>query len=569
MKNLLICFALLMIPKLSVAQGCVNTQSSIDMHGNNIRARILNGGDLFTDHNDGQFIPNPGPPGTPSPTTIFAAGLWMGGVDPGINLKLATVDYRNNSQFDYTAGPLSPEGVTDAFTCANWDRLFRVTGAEIAAFQIAPPLNAAQLKSQFPAIAGWPGRGNPFFDDLNGYDLPFTGQSLAPYFDTNSDGLYNPLDGDYPVVLLRGFNPIVPAEIIWCVFNDQNGGAPHSSSYGKAFQMEIQLTAFAFNCPTGGVENNTIFTSHKFINRSTENVDSTFIGMWVDIDLGCYLDDYLGCNPALNTMYAYNQDAVDGNPGNTCQGTATFPNAAPVQSITFLNHPLSKFVVSNNGSSGTPVATSDPAAPNEYYNYLTGTWRDGTPLTQGGTGYNPGDPTAMNTSHIFPDSPNDPAGWSMCTANLASSDRRMLGTTKLGILQPGQVEELDIAWAFHPNPSLPCGLGTTFSDVAAVQSLFDDGFSGLCSPLKAPELPGDSLQLLPNPTSGVALLRYGSLSPLSIRAYDGAGRLVLEKTSGFEKEETVLETSTLTAGIYTLQVVMEEGTVTKKLVVVR
>jgi hypothetical protein len=71
------------------------------------------------------------------------------------------VDYRNNSQFDYTAGPLSPEGVTDAFTCANWDRHFRVTGAEIAAFQIAPPLNAAQLKSQFPAIAGWPSRGNP------------------------------------------------------------------------------------------------------------------------------------------------------------------------------------------------------------------------------------------------------------------------------------------------------------------------------------------------------------------------------------------------------------------------
>ena len=129
----------------------------------------------------------------------------------------------------------------------------------------------------------------------------------------------------------------------------------------------------------------------------------------------------------------------------------------------------------------------------------------------------------------------------MCTANLPFGDRRILGTTKIGQLLPGQIEELNIAWAFHPNPPLPCGLGTTFSDVAKIQSLYNDGFAGLCSTLKAPELPGDSLQLFPNPTSGAALLRYGSLTPLSLRAYDAAGRLVLEKTNAFEKEETIIE----------------------------
>jgi hypothetical protein len=310
------------------------------------------------------------------------------------------------------------------------------------------------------------------------------------------------------------------------------------------------------------VVNNTIFTSHKFINRGTDNTDSLFVGMWVDIDLGCYQDDYVGCNPALNTMYAYNQDAVDGNPGNTCQGVATFPDAAPVQSITFLNHPLSKFGAPDSGGG---AGTSDPSAPNEYYNYMTGTWRDGASYTYGGNGFMGVTPT----DHLFPSDPADPNGWSMCTANPSVADRRMVGTTKLGLLQPGQVEELDIAWAFHLNPSLPCGLGTTFSDVAAIQSLFEGGFSGLCRPLKAPELPGDSLQLFPNPTSGDALLRYGSLSPISLQAFDAAGRLILEKTGGFEKEETVLETAALNTGVYTLQVVLEQGTATKKLVVVR
>jgi hypothetical protein len=265
-------------------------------------------------------------------------------------------------------------------------------------------------------------------------------------------------------------------------------------------------------------------------------------------------------------MYAYNQDAVDGNPGNTCPGVHTFPDAAPVQSITFLNHLLSKFVALNSGSGGNaPPGTTDPVAPNQFYNYLSGSWRDGAPLTYGGSGYQGTTPT----DHLFPSDPADPNGWSMCTANLASTDRRMLGTTKLGLLEPGQVEELDIAWAFHPNPSLPCGLGTTFSDVAAIQALFDSGFSGLCSLLKAPELPGDSLQLFPNPTSGDALLRYGSLSPISLQAFDAAGRLILEKTGGFAKEETVLETAGLNTGVYTLHVVTEQGIVTKKLVVVR
>lgn len=563
MKKLLLLLTISAFSQVTFAQICSNPQSQIDIHGNNIKARILNGGDLFTDLNNGQFIPNPGPVGSASPSTIYAAGLWMGGVDPGGNLKLATVDYRSNSNYDYTAGPLNMEGTTEAFTCANWDRHFRVTGAEVAAFQNALPLSPTELKAQFPSIAGWPGLGNPFFADLNGFDLPFSSQELAPFFDNNGDALYNPLDGDYPAVRLRNIGAFVPAEIIWCVFNDQNGGAPHGNSFGKALQMEVQLTAWAFSCPNDGVENNTLFTSHKFINRASEPMDAAVIGIWADIDLGCQSDDYIGCNPASNTMYAYNQDAVDGQPGNTCQGTPTFPGAAPVQSITFLNHPLSKFISSN--ATGSPVGVTDPTTPLEIYNYLSGSWRDGTPLTYGGNGYGGNTPA----DHIFPDDPAEPNGWSMCTANLPFGDRRILGTTKIGQLLPGQIEELNIAWAFHPNPPLPCGLGTTFSDVAKIQSLYNNGFSGLCSTLKAPELPGDSLQLFPNPTSGAALLRYGSLSPLSLRAYDAAGRLVLEKTNAFEKEETIIETTSFATGVYTLQIVTAQGTATKKLTVVR
>lgn len=546
------------------AQDCGNPQSMIDIHGNNIKARILNGGDLFTDFLDPQFIPNPGPPGTSNPATIFAAGIWMGGVDPAGNLKLAAVDYRGDGKHDYSAGPLNQDGTTDPNTCANWDRHFRVTGAEVAAFRAALPLTAAELKTQFPSIAGWPGQGNPHFNSVWGFDLPFNSLPLAPFHDEDLDGLYDPIAGDFPVVWLRGFSWFVPEEIIWCVFND-NGGL-HSTTQGKPLQVEIQLTVWAFDCSNQPILNNTIFTSHKIINRALETTDSTFIGIWADVDLGCYSDDYVGCDTSQNTMYAYNQDVVDGQPGNSCAGgVPTFPNAAPAQSVTLLSHSLDKFIPYNNAGSGIPAGSTDPNTPPEFYRYLTGSWRDGSPLTYGGTGYGGNTPV----DHLYLDDPSDPNGWSMCTASLPLGDRRLLGTTKLGQMLPGQVEYVNTAWAFHPNPSLPCGIGTTLPDVTAIRALYDNDFEGVCSPLKAPELSADSLKLFPNPTSSTALLYYGKLTPLSLRAFDAAGRMVIEKTTGFEKEKTIIETATLASGIYTLQILTKEGTATKKLTVIR
>lgn len=568
MKNLLTFLVVLVtLSKSFFAQVCTNPQAKIDIHGNNIRARILNGGDLFTNFNNGVFFPNPGSTGNHNPSTIFAAGLWMGGIDQAGDLKIATVDYRSSGKYDYTAGPLNEDGTTTANDCANWDQHFRVTGAEIAGFLNALPLTPADLKAQFPGVAGWPGNANPYFSEIYGYDLPLNSQGLAPFFDTNQNGSYDPIEGDYPAVQLRGIPLFVPAEMVWSVFNDQNGGAPHSNSGGKPFRAEIQLTTWAFNCADQPVLNNTLFTSHKIINRGADPVDSTFIGIWADVDLGCSSDDYAGSNPALNTMYAYNQDAVDGMPGNECQGTPTFPDAAPVQSITFLNNPLSKFISPNNAGIGNPpLATTDPTNPSEIFNFLSGTWRDGSPLTFGGNGFGGNVPV----DHLYSDDPANPNGWSMCTANLGFSDRRIIGTSKYGKLLPGQIEELNIAWAFHPNPSLPCGLGTTFSDVAKLRDLYNDDFAGVCSPLsKAPVLPADSLTLFPNPTATTALLRYGALQPFSLRAFDAAGRMVFEKTAGFEKKETIIETATLASGIYTLQIVTDQGVATKKLAVVR
>ncbi|MBL7826216.1 MAG: T9SS type A sorting domain-containing protein [Saprospiraceae bacterium] len=560
MKKLL--FYLLFVFAATALQAqCGLPQSSIDLQGNNIRARILNGGDLFTDFNNAQFEPaNNNPNGA---STIFTAAFWMGGIDPAGNLKTAAVDYRSSGNGDYSAGPLSEDGITDAFTCANWDKIFIVNGSDINQFLQDLPLDAGQAIIQYRGIMGWPARGNPYFQQIWGFDLPFNTSPLAPFWDANGDAIYDPLDGDYPAVELRGIPLFVPAQIVWCVFNDQKGGSPHTTSNGDAIQAEIQLTAWAFNCPDLPILNNTIYTSHKIINRATEPIDSFYAGIWIDFDLGCYTDDYVGCRPDHSTIYAYNADVVDGAQGSNCNGVPTFPNP-PVQSVTFLNENLEgTHIMDHFTAFGGTSPNGIP--PVSYYNSLSGSWPDGTPLTSGGSGYGGSTPV----DYLFPDDPAEPGGWSMCTANLPLSDMRVIGSQKFGTLFPGQVAELVTAWSVHQNPDLPCGIGNTLPDVDDLIFLHASGYESVCSPITtAPIYPSDSLDLFPNPTAATATLRYGSIPVEEIRVFDPSGKW-LQTIEVSEKEQTEINLKNLPAGLYILRILTDQGTLTKELAIAR
>lgn len=46
------------------------------------------------------------------------------------------------------------------------------------------------------SIKFWPGKGNTELANI-GYDM---NQNLAPFFDYDLDGVYNPLKGDFPII---------------------------------------------------------------------------------------------------------------------------------------------------------------------------------------------------------------------------------------------------------------------------------------------------------------------------------------------------------------------------------
>lgn len=514
---------------------CAAATKQIDQDINNVRARLLNGGDVWWDTDDGRYIVPKVVAGQPEVSSLFAGAVWIGGLDPGGNLKLAAKAYgSSNGTTDFYPGPLDQfTGGTDPATCNNWDRFFKVLATEIKEHL---NLLAKQEKGEIvytaemiPAgVRGWPAKGNPHFVDVWGFELPATGQGLAGFFDGGSvpDGIYDPLDGDFPIVEIRnctnfgpdktvtdvcgnvtflpGVDPQFPDEMIFWIYND--AGGTHTETNADPIQMEIQVQTFAY--ATNDFINNMTFQRYKLINRAVEDITNCYFAMWADPDLGCYTDDYIGCDTSRSLMYVYNQDAADGQTGTTCPGGVnTYGTNIPILGIDYFRGPrgnvpcydgngqaiidtltldtvftkvelgMSSFTYYNGAVGQWPQGTTDPQTAQEFYNYITGRWRDGSPFQFGDLGYNTG---GEEIDYAFP-SPPDCADasicWSMCTASLGEGDRRTLQATGPFTLKPGDVNELIVGVVWLPEQDYPCPDITELQkadDVA--QSLFNNCF---------------------------------------------------------------------------------------------
>lgn len=492
--------------EVNFRNNCANAVAQIDQQINNVRARLTTGGDIWWNGSDARYIVPKPAPGQPEVSSIYAAGLWLGGRDPAGNLKTAAQQYgRAGGNFDYYPGPLFEgdtdfpggalqdprRGTTGRDTCAQWDKFFVVSGANVEAHirawreavvsgqDLVEPANIPE------DILGWPARGNPFFKHIHQFDLPETLQGLAGFWDNDSDGMYEPHEGDYPIVEVRGCLSAEPQsspdEMIFWIFNDA-GNSHRESGSPLSLQMEVQVQAFAYQ--TNDDLNNTTFQRYKLINRAIERLDSTYFGIWVDADLGCYTDDYIGCDPERSLGYYYNADALDGTNGCVCdQDIPTYCDEIPILGIDYLRGPLNEFgeelgmssFTYFNRPSGLTIPNTgvfEPRNPQEYFNYLRGRWRDGMPLTYGGDGYQEDGPI---TTYAFSDPPNDPDGWSMCSEGLPVGDRRTVQASGPFTLLPGAVNELIVGVVWVPDQAYPCpSIGRLQRADDLAQELFDN-----------------------------------------------------------------------------------------------
>jgi hypothetical protein len=532
------------------------------LEANAIRANITNGGDLFYDGSNGQFriMSEAG-----TPTTISAAGLWLGGLDAGGQLKLAAQTYgRGAMKHDYYPGPIPfVYNGTQDIDCAQWDTIWTVHRHEILAHLLDYQDNQA-IDDPLQAIMGWPGEGNPYFEDIWGFPLPqeedltndLPDQGLAPFADTDGDGIYDPMQGDYPMIPEGG--PL-PEQINWAVFNDQFGLSLISN--GATIQAEVHLTTWAYQCEDSPQLDRTVFASYDIINRAIEPIDSLRLGLWVDFDLGCTTDDYLGSAPELHTFFAYNQDNADDL--DCVTNVQGFGENPPVQAITFLNRPLYGFTYHLVGQ--------EPDAPQnsvDYYNLLNGRFWDDSPVYESGDGYNEAGTT---TNYAFSGDPNDAGEWSMLSEGLPVQDYRAIGSVELDRLDPNHADRIVLAFTYVREPGRD-HLGNVeamYSQVEQLQAWYDSGFSEGCNfltDLEEVPAPVTQLSVFPNPSQGQFHLSFGGKPITQVSVFDATGRLVHREQGQFW-EQHQLDLSGLPTGLYWLRAEQEGQMLTQKLII--
>jgi len=312
----------------SLRMDCAQGTSVVVQNINNVRATLLNGGDIWWDLEDGQYVVPKVEPGVDPVSSIFAGAVWIGGftgLPDNPNLKMAAQTYRTGTRNDFWPGPLTDMGTVGADTCANWDKHFKVLGENIALhianWEIAKAEGRTELEqNEIPAdVLGWPAKGNEWFKLVHGFDLPdesTSSQGLAFFFDNddptdpilNEIDVYEPHLGDFPRIDITNcdvetFKDAQYAdEMYFWIYNDAGGN--HTQSGGDQIRMEVQVQSFAWK--TNDEINDMTFQRYKLINRAQERIDSAFFAMWVDPDLGCFTDDYIGCDTSRSLILLVN-----------------------------------------------------------------------------------------------------------------------------------------------------------------------------------------------------------------------------------------------------------------------
>ena len=464
--------------KLSKAKVFINVKNNnaayLDI--NNVSARFSASGLHFINRNTGDYEV---PKGS-GKKSLFSNSLWVGGLDGLDSLHFAGEKYRQGpnlspagTQPDYYCGPVMNDSEYGFPQDTAWSYVWKLNRTDIEYHRS----HYADVGYQpIHDILTWPGNGNVALGQA---------AKLAPFSDRNSDGIYDPLDGDYPEI--RG------DQALFFIFNDDRN--VHKESGGKKLKIEIQGLAYAFNIPNDTAFKNTVFLHYTIINRSAETYKETWFGVFTDIDLGYGYDDFIGCDVERNMYFGYNGTPIDGSGESWAYGAHP-----PVQSVTLLAGPkmdddgidnpkydnqgtqlcdesvnglffgdsivdnerygMRKFVYFNNVLSGVPFFMTDPYVDTAFYNMMKGIWKDGTKMVYGGNGniiaggYGPacdfmfpGNSDSLNWG-VGCAPPNGPVYWTEVTANNNPSDRRGLSSSGPFTFKPGDKQEIDIAFSW-------------------------------------------------------------------------------------------------------------------------
>jgi hypothetical protein len=331
-------------------------------------------------------------------TAVFAAGLWLG-AKVGGEIRAAVGEYSQ----EFTPGPMA--------------------GGTFQSDQ--------------------PGFRNFRFER----GQPLSGTDLADYIAQGG-----PLDS-------TGAPQLLGDATIWSVFNDADPGV-HTNEAGSTepLGVEVQQSVFAYN--RSGALGNIIFVKWRFINKGANTLDSMFVSVWSDPDLGGATDDLVGCDTTLSLGYCYNATNSDGLYGST----------PPAVGYDFFKGPTVAGNPLGMTSFNKYVNGTDPSSQVETYNYMSGLNKDGSPI-------HVLNDTTLAVTH-YQVSGLNPAAPSTATNWLDSNpgDRRLQLSSGPFTMAPGDTQEVVTAIIIGQGTDRISSINDMKNKDTAAQTVFDLNF---------------------------------------------------------------------------------------------
>ena len=373
------------------------------------------------------------------------------------------------------------------------------------------------------AIGTWPGNG-----DLDNGEPA----QLAPYKDLDGNSVYEPGEGEYP--LIRG------DQAIYRVLHSE----PDLLTSADPMQLDIHVMTYAFADVTNADVYNTVFTNFRIVNRGVTNYTNARFGQFADLDIGCGGDDFVGCDSTLNLFFAYNWDELD----EDCSGYGGYQVQPPAQGVMFLNRPMTSH--RNYDNVGMPGSV-------DFLDAMQGT-NDGLPFME--LGY----PTHFQ----FP-------GGNFTETIQAPSGRQSVGATGPFDFAPGDTLCIDMAFPFARATT-----GGAYASVEAlklraiaVQAFYDAQNIGCSS---NPDVANGisetrnstGLRLYPNPANNTLYIeRERGTAPAQVIVRSMSGATVATAVWPREQQRLIIDLSDIAPGVYAVEVM--DGTQRQVLRMVR
>ena len=520
---------------------------------------------------------------------IFSSNFWIGGLDDKDSIHLAAERYRQIG-LDFWAGPVSVidgKVTADVSNAVNWNRVWKLTKDEIIyhKFHYSDP-----GYQPIEAIATWPAHGDTSM-----------GQAayIAPFVDVDGNGVYEPMQGDYP--LIRGDQ---------CIFFVLNDARVHDETGGGLpLGIEVHVMAYEFYNTDTLAMHNTVFYSYKVFNRSENTYHNTIMGLYCDFDIGYAWDDYTGCDVSRGLFYGYNGKPVDGDGEEGAYGDTVPAQTAILLSSGLMDadgedNPAGECDESINGTgfgdgiidnerfgmnrsvyfnAGGNPATTDPVIATDYYQYMNGLWKDSTAIEYGGTGHVSGGAYGPAASFAFPgmsdpcywgtggEEPYGPVDWTMKTAGYEPQDIRGTGFSGKFTFKPGDMQRFDVAYvsAFAEEGKTALETVLDYSDfVKAKYAQNPNGFGYQYLGVNEKAKSNNTLKLnvWPNPVNDKLMFTCTSNHGKAVYTIKTLTGKIVSKGLVYDNQEVGVDMSGLPSGLYIIHVNTQTGICSAKVI---